>query len=332
VNAKQHSSVVVIGTGGTIAAVAETRADFQTYRGGARKTLSLLDELQPELSAVAITEAVDVDGGCRTLRDFHSLTLLVDEHLQTHDAAVVLCGTRSLEEVAYWLDLTVRSPKPVIVTGSVRPWNAFGSDGPANLHNAVRLAASARTDRFGTVVMLNDRIMTAREVTKTNTLRLDAFQVREWGTLGVVDSENIRLLRAPARVDDPQWSTPFDLTKVDPETLPRTEIVYSYADAGGDAITAFAENGAAGMVMAGDPSDRQGQALKQAAGKGVVIVAANRNVAGAVYETGVPVIISAEDLLPQKARLLLTLGLTKTKDISQLRTWFHTHGVPQFGL
>jgi L-asparaginase len=260
------------------------------------------------------------------------MSTLVDERLAEADAAVVLCGTRGLEELAYWLDLTVRSPKPVTITGSMRPWNALGSDGPANLYNAIVLASAGRTTGFGTVVMLNDRILAAREATKGSTLRLDTYESREWGVLGTIDAANIRLLRAPARLrqhGSPLWTTPFDLSAV--SALPRTEIAYSYVDASGDAITAFAAAGARGIVIAGDPSDRQGPAVKSAIAGGTVIVAANRNTSGAVYETGVPGIISAEDLLPQKARLLLTLGLALTSDLDQLRSWFHEYGVPEFG-
>ncbi|MGM1064625.1 asparaginase [Saccharothrix sp. Mg75] len=331
--------MVVIGAGGTIAGVAARRSDSQTYRGGALKTAELLDELADELGEVAEAEAVDFrgeDGGCRNLRDFHAMSTLVDTHLAGDgaDAVVVLCGTRQLEELAYWLDLTVRSPKPVVVTGSFRPWNALGSDAPANLHNAVTLAASGRTTGFGPVVLLNDRVLAARDATKTDTLRADAFRGGEWGALGVVDERRVRLLRAPARVlrhGGPAWATPFDLTRVDPDRLPRTEIAYSYSDAGGEAIAAFARSGVAGVVMAGDPSDRQAGALREAVGAGVVVVAANRNTGGAVYDPGVPGIIAAEDLRPQKARLLLTLGLAVTDDRDRLRSLFDEHGVPEFG-
>ncbi|MDT4990098.1 MAG: L-asparaginase, partial [Micromonosporaceae bacterium] len=249
-------------------------------------------------------------------------------------AAVVLCGTRPLEELAYWLDLTVRSPKPVVVTGSIRPWNAFGGDGPANLYNAIALASSGRTTGFGTVVLFNDRILAARDATKASTLRLDTYESREWGVLGMVDAANIRLLRAPARVrhhGTPRWATPFDLAQIAAETLPRTEIAYSYADASGAAITAFGRAGVPGIVMAGDPSDRQGAAIKEAIKGGAVFVAANKNTSGSVYETGVPGIIPAEDLLPQKARVLLTLGLALTDDLTRLRSWFREYGVPEFG-
>ncbi|MDQ2585161.1 asparaginase domain-containing protein [Saccharothrix yanglingensis] len=333
-----RTSVAVIGSGGTIAGLAASRSDFQSYRGGALTTAELLDSLADELDGVARTEPIDFrgeGGGCRTLRDFHALSTLVDTHLAADaDAAVVLCGTRQLEEVAYWLDLTVRSPKPVVVTGSFRPWNALGSDGQANLHNAVALAASGRTTGFGTVVALNDRVLSARDAAKSDTLRLDAFRGREWGALGVVDERNIRLLRAPARVllhGRPEWGTPFDLTRIDPDRLPRTEIAYSYTDAGGEAVAAFARSGVAGVVMAGDPSDRQAGALREAVGAGLVVVAAGRNTTGAVYDPGVPGIIAAEDLTPQKARLLLTLGLAVTDDVDRLRSLFREHGVPEFG-
>ncbi|WP_203860166.1 asparaginase [Plantactinospora mayteni] len=328
--------VVVIGTGGTIAGIGESRVSFQSYQPGGLPTRDLVGFLQPEIGQVADVSTVDFGAkgsGEYTIADYHDLSRLVDEQLKRADAAVVTTGTQTMEELAYWLDLTVRSPKPVVVTGAMRPWTVVGSDGPPNLYNAVLLAASGRTRCFGSVIMLNDEILAARDATKTSTTRLDTMRSPEFGSLGTVDEQRIRLLRAPARVRDcdrPQhWRTPFDLATISRERLPRVEVVYTYADAAGEPVTALVDAGVTGLVFAGTPSPRQFEAAMPAMASGVTVVAANRNVTGAVYDTP-GAVIPAEELRPQKARLLLLLALARTDDPAQVRAWFQRYGVPEF--
>ncbi|MBO1334090.1 asparaginase [Streptomyces sp. VRA16 Mangrove soil] len=324
--------VAVIGTGGTITGVAGNRADFEEYEGSSLPISDIVQGLRPELDAVArVTTSEGPDKTAMT--DYYDLSRQVDRQLRTADAVVVTAGTKSLEELAYFLDLTVRSSKPVIVTGSMRPSNAFSADGPANLYNSIVLAASGRTHCFGTVVMLDDEILAAREATKTSTLRLDTFQAREQGVLGTVDGPRVRLLRAPARIQkcgEDDWRTPFDVSKIDRNSLPRTEIVASYPDSGGEAITAFADAGAKGIVVAGDPSPGEATALRGVLGKGVTVVAAARTGSGAVYDAGAPGVVPAEDLLPQKARILLLLTLATTREPEDIAKRFARYGVPQF--
>ncbi|MCG5217075.1 asparaginase [Streptosporangium soli] len=328
--------VVVIGTGGTIAGEAESRVGFESYKPGRLPVADLVKSLQPEVGGLAEVSTAEFGGKGSseyTIAEFHDLSRLVDEKLKTADAVVVATGTQTMEELAYWLDLTVRSPKPVVLTGSMRPWNVIGGDGPANLYKAVSLAASKRTHCFGSVVLFNDEIFAAREVTKSSTLRLDTFQAPEVGQLGSVDEKRIQLLRAPARVQrcgkPESWRTPFDLAGIKRDALPRAEIVYTYGNAGGEAVTAFAEAGAKGLVFAGTPSPGQFEAAQGAVKKGVKLVAANRNNAGAVH-AAVPGVISAGDLSPQKARLLLLLSLASTDDPKKIQSWFTGYGTPQF--
>ncbi|MGW1598293.1 asparaginase [Streptomyces sp. NPDC002343] len=324
--------VVVIGTGGTITGVAGDRAAFEDYDGSVLPVADIVSGLRPELDEVARVSTRE--GPEQTaMTDYYDLSRQVDRALRTADAVVVTAGTKSLEELAYFLDLTVRSPKPVVVTGSMRPSNVFGADGPANLYNSVVLAASGRTRCFGTVVEFNNEILAAREATKTTTLRLDAFRAGEDGVLGTVDGDRVRLPRAPARVQKcgkDGWHTPFDLSGIRREKLPRTEIVASYPDAGGEAITAFADAGVAGIVVAGDPSPGEAGALRGALGKGVTVVAAARTGGGAVYDAHAPGVLPAEDLLPQKARVLLLLTLATTREPAAVAERFARYGVPQF--
>ncbi|WP_405932651.1 asparaginase [Streptomyces sp. NBC_00827] len=340
--------VAVIGTGGTISGVSTSRVSFQDYKSGQLAISKMVDELRPEVDGVAdvTTEQFGNKGsGGYSIADYRKLTASVDAALKKNDAVVVTTGTDTMEEFAYWLDLTVRSDKPVILTGSMRPWTVIGTDAPANLYNAIKLAASNKTKCYGTVVMLNDQIQAAREVRKTNALRMDTFESGPSGELGVIDQDNIRLNRAPARVQKcgkASWRTPFDLDRIvgkvsDKEStpLPRVEIAYSYQDAGGEAITAFADAGAKGIVTAGTGaggiSPAMSTARTEAVKKGVTFASTTRTGSGSVYgssdTTGV---IGAEDLTAQKARLLLLLSLAATDDEKQIRTWFATLGTAQF--
>lgn len=328
---KTTPKVTLIGTGGTIAGVAAGRETPTDYRGGTIPVEDLLAQIQPEVGDVAdVTpfQAANGGSGSFTIEDYRNLSLAVDRALETADAVVVTSGTDTMEEIAYWLDLTVQSRKPVVITGAMRPWAAetvdgplvFGADGPANLYNAIALAASQRTYCFGTVLMLNDEINAARDVTKTSTTRTDTFQTRELGVLGYVDGPDITLGRAPARVrdctDPARWATPFDVSEIPAEDLPRTEVVYSYQGAGGEAISAFADAGVKGIVTAGtgagNPSPAQVAARDAAVEDGVLFVNGSRTGSGSVTSGGDGV-VPAQDLLPQKARLLLLLSLAEAK-------------------
>lgn len=326
--------VVLIAMGGTLAAVSARRTDFETYEPGGIPVADLVKYLRPEIDEVADLTVEDFgarSSGEYTIANYRDLAQRVGKHLLTADAVVVTSGTAVLEELAYFLDLTVGGGKPVVVTGSMRPWTVLGSDGPANLYNAVRLAASGRTGPYGTTVLLNDQILPARDATKTDTLRLHAFGTREFGVLGTVDEREIRLQRAPVR---PLLGgrAAFDLSALLRDELPRVEIVATYVDAGGEAITASAEAGARGIVIAGTPSPRQlAAAVEAARSHGVLFVAAGGYGAGATrVEADRLPLISAGDLSPNKARILLLLACAENGDPDRVREVFATVGNAQF--
>ncbi|MCB7136026.1 asparaginase [Cellulosimicrobium marinum] len=340
--------VVVVGTGGTISGKATGRETFTSYRSGSYLMEDMLDALRPELDAVADVTSVqfgNAGSSGYSIAQFHALTLEVEKQLETADAVVVTTGTDTQEEFAYWLDLTVQSRKPVVTTGSMRPWGAadspaedlvFGTDAPANLYNAIKVAASQQTFCFGTVLMLNDEIQAARDVTKSNSYRTDTFQSREYGVLGWIDGDNVTLGRAPARVttcDTEDWFTPFDLSDVAPAELPRTEILMSYQEAGGEAVTAFADAGVQGIVTAGTGAGGISRAMSQARsaaiGEGVWFVSTTRTGSGSSYGSGNG-IIAGGDLTAIKARLLLLLSRGFTDDLETARGWFATYGSPSF--
>ena len=156
-------------------------------------------------------------------------------------------GTNTIEETAYFMNLTVRSEKPVVIVGAQRPFSTLSSDGPLNLLNAIRVAADPASRGKGTLVMLNDEINAARDVTKTNTYRVETFQTRELGILGYADPDKIVFYRMPVRKHTVQ--SQFDLAQTG--TLPKVTILYSYSGDDGDLAKAAVAAGAKGLVIAG---------------------------------------------------------------------------------
>lgn len=328
-----RAEVVVIGTGGTIAGLSDTEVSFQRYRSGTLPIDSMVSAL-PRLEQVADVSTVQFGNkgsSGYTIEELYELSLRVDRALEGADGAVVTSGTDTMEEIAYFLDLTVRSPKPVVVTGAMRPWTVIGSDAPANLFNAIRLAASGATTHFGAVVMLNDVIHTARAATKTNSYRLDTFESRIVGAVGYIDGERIRIYRAPGRaLRAENWTTPFDLRMIGADDLPRVEIIYSYQEAGGEAIDAFAEAGVRGFVTAGTGAGGISRAQSEAAGRaiedGAIFVATTRTGSGSVYRGGREGRIGGGNLMPQKARLVLLLAMAFSDDFDQIERWVADYG------
>ncbi|GAA1112569.1 hypothetical protein GCM10009668_37860 [Nocardioides dubius] len=338
--------VTVVATGGTLAGKATGRDTFGSYRAGTYLMTDLLDQLRPELDGVAAVDSVQFGNGgssSYTIEKYRELTLAVEEALKTSDGVVVTTGTDTMEEFAYWLDLTVQSKKPVVITGAMRPWAAgataseqpvIGTDGPANLYNAVKLAAGQQTYCFGTVLMLNDEIHAAREVRKTNTTRMDTFGSPSNGPLGYIDEGATVLNHAPARVakcDGDAWATPFDVSTITPADLPKVEIAYAYQEASGSMIEGLVGDGATGIVTmgtgAGGLSGTMGAARTAAVGNGVWFVSTTRTGTGNVTGSGNG-IIAGGDLQGTKARLLLLLSRAFTDDIAQAKTWFTTIGNP----
>ncbi len=339
---KEVPNLVIVSLGGTITSTAMGRALFQSYAPNGITIGDVLERLQPEISEIAnVVEIYEIAPNSTRDEYLFNMSRKIDEALADDniDGVIVNAGTNTLEEVAYFADLTVQSNKPVVVTGSMRQTNTFSFDGEANLFNSIRLAASGETTCYGTVVMLNDEFFAAREVTKSDALRLDTFDGGRYGALGTVDENIIRTVRAPARVmacGTEEWKTPFDLTQIEATDLAKVEIVYVYTNADGLPIKALADAGVDGIVTAGTGAgsimSSQTEARKEAIENGVLFVSATRAGSGAVYDKDTPGIIGAADLLPQKARLLLQLGLTFSDDQEQVRQWFESIGVPEFNM
>ena len=329
-------NVIVVATGGTLAGAArdKDKTNFQSYSAGTYKMDEMVAQLPKHKTADVSTYQFGNKGsGGYTIKELYDLSLAVDAALEIYDGAVVTTGTDTMEEIAYFLDLTVRSEKPVVVTGAMRPWDVIGTDGPANLYQAIKVAGSGKTKWFGTVVMLNDVIFAAREVTKSNSHRMDTFDTPMFGALGYVDDPAVRIYRAPARAfkaGTPEWATPFDLKTISKETLPQVGIVYNYQEASGGAIRGLVEDGVKGIVTAGTGAGGISSGLSAArsaaiSNNGVVFVSTTRTGSGSVYG-GSGNTVAGDNLNAAHARMMLLLSLAFSNDVSQIRGWFQSFG------
>jgi L-asparaginase len=241
---------------------------------------------------------------------------------------VITHGTASLEETAYFLSLTLKIAIPVVLVGAQRPASALSGDGPMNMVNAIRVAADPGARGLGALVLLNDEIQAARDVTKTSTLRMQTFRTADFGVLGHADGDMIAWYRKPIRKIAPD--TEFDVRGLD--ALPRVDIAYCYAGADGAAIDAFVAAGAKGIVTAGFAPGYVTPAMvkagEAAVAAGVKLVLSSRAGSGRTFRTqrgDKSGFISADNLTPQKARILLSLALTKGLDNDGIRRVFATY-------
>ncbi|MCP5155863.1 MAG: asparaginase [Ectothiorhodospiraceae bacterium] len=327
--------VAIIGTGGTISSIGEHPLELVEYI--ARKRIhelpGLLAEV-PELERVAEVVPVPFVALPSTAlgpTDWLALARAVHDtaHANPHlDGLVITHGTATLEETAYFLHLTLRVPFPVVLVGAQRPITALSTDGRLNLVNAVRTAGASASRGKGVLVVLNDEIQCAREVTKTSTLRLQTFRSPDFGLLGQADPDAIVYYRSPTRRHAPD--TEFEVAEL--HELPRVDVVYCYAGADGVGVDAVVEAGARGIVMAGFApglvTPLQREALERARERGVVVVQSSRAGSGRVVPPSVAHAsdtVPADNLTPQKARVLLMLALSRTSDPAAIRRMFEAY-------
>ena len=308
--------VRLVATGGTI-----------SNRAGGRLTAEELVQLIPNLPRYVTPEFeqfANVASSQLTLPQWLDLSRRINA-LFREDATlagiVVTSGTDTLEELAYFLNLTIRDPRPVVVVGSMRNPSTLGFEGAANLEEGFRVAGDAAARDRGVMVVLNEEINAAREVTKTDALRLQTFQTRGYGILGVVDSDRVAFYRRVERRHTA--GSEFDVANL--TDLPRVDIVLTYQGAPGDLIRAAVDAGAKGIVIAtagaGATSGTQGEGIRYATSKGVAVVTTTRTGSGRIAG-GRGLLVPGEDLAPLKARILLMLALTKTSDPAELRRVF----------
>ena len=326
-------TIRIIATGGSIAGVGPNRLDYILYPElGEHLTIEQSLERIPEAGDIAQVRSEDLVsvgstaiGPPEWLRLAQRINQVFREENDVAGVAVTH-GTATLEETAYFLHLTVKSAKPVVVTGAMRPPTSLGTDADLNLLDAIRVAACPEAGGKGVLTVLNNEVQCARDVTKANTFRVETFRPNELGFLGYADSDGqVVFYRAPLRKHT--TDTPFDVSGL--SALPRVDIVYAYAGADGLLVEAVRHNRSDALVLAGFGGGTFPPAMTEAAAEavreGIPVVLASRATAGRVVTTPKKEeqgFIVCDNLLPQKARILLMLGLTITQDRAALQRMF----------
>ena len=327
--------IKVLATGGTIAGAQATQADAG-YKSGTFSVDDLIKAV-PQMTNIAVLTGEQVANiGSQTMNHevWLKLAARVNEVLQSDDTdgVVITHGTDTMEETAYFLSLVVKSDKPVVLVGSMRPATAISADGPINLYNAVALAGNPEAKGRGPMVVLNDTIHYGREAQKMHSTRMDTFASPNRGIAGMMNTG--KAFFYSANTARHTTKSEFSVDGLTVANLPRVEVVYSYANLGGELIDALAGQGVKGIVLAGvgdgNSTDAAIAALEQAAKKGVAVVRCSRTGSG-VVDRNVEVnddklgFIAGMELNAQKARILLMLSLTKTSDVKKLQEYFYQY-------
>lgn len=325
-------NIKILATGGTIAGAGE--AGGYGYTSGQFKVDDLI-KAAPGLEKLANLSGEQVANiGSQDMNDEVWLKLanrvndvLADPKV---DGVVITHGTDTMEETAYFLDLVVKSRKPVVLVGSMRPATAISADGPANLYNGVAVAASPSAKGRGVLVVINDEVHAARNVVKTNTTNLETFDSPNRGPAGYVQSGTISWFEQM----DKRHTSDSEFSIKGLKTLPRVDIIYAHANMDATMINAAIAAGAKGIVVAGVGDGNMTKpaldALAAAAKKGILVVRSTRLPKGMVMrnaevkddELG---FVASGELNPSKSRVLAQLALTKTNDPKRVQKMFREY-------
>ena len=319
-------NIHILATGGTIAGTGSS-ATGTSYT-------ALLDAV-PEIKDIAnVTGEQIVRIGSQDMNDEVWLTLAkkINELLKRPDidGIVITHGTDTMEETAYFLNLTVKSDKPVILVGAMRPSTALSADGPLNLYNAVVTAAAKESKDKGVLVAMNGLILGAESVVKMNTVDVQTFQAPNSGALGYVLNGKVFYNQITLKKHTTQ--SVFDVTRL--TSLPKVGIVYSYSNIEADIMTPFLNNGYKGIIHAGVGNGNIHKnifpSLIDARRKGIVVVRSSRVPTGpttldAEVDDAKYQFVASQELNPQKSRVLLMLALTKTTDWKQIQEYFNEY-------
>lgn len=330
---KELPEIVILATGGTIAGVAAT-ATQAGYTSGA-VTIDAMLAAVPRIQEIANIRGEQISNvGSQDMTFEIMLTLAkrINALLSQKDVAgvVITHGTDTMEETAFFLNLVVKSDKPVVMVGSMRPSTAVSADGPLNLFDAVGVAVDPNSRGRGVMVVMNDWIHGAHSLTKTSTTAIQTFMSPLRGLVGISSYGKNDFYNSP------QWkhttASEFDISNV--SQLPRVDILYAYADMSADLIDASVAKGAKGIVIAGVGNGNMNaaslRAVANAARKGLVVVRSSRVVTGTVGRN-VEVnddelkLVASDELNPQKARILLMLALLKPRSLAEIQNLFYTY-------
>ena len=323
-------NVYILATGGTIAGqgVSSTQTN---YHAGGVAIQTLIDAVPAMTNIANITgeQVVNIGSQDMTVDVWLTLANRINELLADPnvDGIVVTHGTDTMEETAYFLNLTVHSNKPVVITGAMRASTAISADGPLNLYNAVVTAATPESAGKGVLIVMNGIILDAHATVKMNTIDVQTFQAPNSGPLGYIF--NSKVFYNDVTVKKHTDQSVFDVTGL--KELPKVGIVYSYADIDADVMKPFLDGGYKGIVHAGLGNGNYHKnlfpSLLEARKKGILVVRSSRCPTGpttldnevddAAYQ-----FVASQELNPQKARILLMLALTKTDDWQKIQQYF----------
>ncbi|UKA26987.1 L-asparaginase 2 [Photobacterium damselae subsp. damselae] len=323
-------NIKILATGGTIAGAGQSATE-SNYTAG-KVGVDALIAAVPDMTKIAdISGEQVVSIGSQDMNDevWLKLAKRVNELLAQDDVdgIVITHGTDTMEETAYFLDLTVKSKKPVVLVGAMRPSTAMSADGPVNLYNAVVAATDEDSKGRGVLVTMNDTIFDARDVTKTNTTSVNTFQSPNFGPLGYVHNSDAKYQRSPERKHTTE--TVFDVSKL--TSLPKVGIVYNYANASDLPVKALIDAKFDGIVSAGVGNGNLYHTvfdqLEKASKDGIMVVRSSRTPTGsttldAEIDDAKYGFVASGTLNPQKARILLMLSLTQTKDYKDIQKMF----------
>lgn len=326
--------VWVLSTGGTIAGRGASSTDLSQYKAGELLGEDLVNSV-PEIkryASVKVEQIVNINSSDMTLANWLTLANRINGIFAGDSqvsGVVITHGTNTLEETAYFLNLTVKHDRPVVLVGAMRPATAVSADGPLNLLNAIRTASAPAARGKGVLVVLNDEVNAARDVTKTNTFRVETFQAPELGLLGYVDADQVSFYRSSTKRHT--VNSEFDVSSI--RELPQVEILYSYVQPSTETIQALVASGVQGIVFAGTGAGGLSSFEKTALQSVLSLPAESRPVLMRSSRTGngrvlprdeydAMGMIPTDNLNPQKARILLMLALTKTSDPNEIKRMF----------
>ncbi|MDH2379231.1 MULTISPECIES: L-asparaginase 2 [Providencia] len=330
VSAIAQPNITVLATGGTIAGGGDS-ATSSSYQAG-KVGIDALINAVPETKKIANLSGEQlVNIGSQDMNDqvWLSLAKKINQDCDKTDGFVITHGTDTLEETAFFLDLTTQCKKPIVLVGAMRPSTALGADGPLNLYNAVVLATDKSAGERGVLMAMNDKVVQGRNVMKMSTTEVQAFGAVNGGAEGFIHDGKVTYFQAAQPRGD---KAAFDVSKL--EKLPAVGIVYNYANASAAPVKALREEGVEGVVSAGVGNGNMYKAvfdaLAKAAKEDVVVVRSSRVPTGyttrnAEVDDNLYGFVASERLNPQKARVLLQLALTQTKDPQQIQALFEKY-------
>lgn len=326
-------TIYVLATGGTIAGSGDS-ALSGSYTSGT-VTVDKLIAAVPQINEIATIKGEQISNiGSQAMNNEVWLTLAkrVNELLSKNsvDGVVITHGTDTMESTAYFLNLVVKQKKPIVLVGAMRSGTSLSADGPLNIYNAVNVAMNKESVGKGVLIVMNDKIHAAREVTKTITTAVETFVSPNTGNIGTVNYGIVNYYLAPTKKHT--VNSDFNIRNI--SSLPRVDIIYAHSNDSADFVESAVANGAKGIVLAGmgngNPYPSVEEALAKAAKEGVVVVRSSRvgsgsTSVGAEVDDAKYGFVTADNLNPQKARVLLMVALTRTSEPAKIQKYFRTH-------